>query len=82
MVLGMLYFFLMIFISEFGFFPSCHPWLPLVATSSGQRHVTHLDSGSDSDSDSDTLTPSQLKENSVKLWWTGDRTELDKGIIN
>ena len=52
---------------------SFHPWLPLVATSSGQRHVRQSDLGSDS-SDSETESSSKLvsRENSVKLWWAGD----------
>jgi len=52
---------------------SCHPWLPLVATSSGQRHTALLSwsDGSDSDSECDSPAPSQIRENAVKLWWVG-----------
>nr|CAG4646288.1 EOG090X06W9 [Macrothrix elegans] len=49
---------------------SCHPWLPLVATSSGQRHLINpgfLDSSSSSDDDED-LDQHVTPENSVKLW--------------
>lgn len=55
---------------------SFHPWLPLVATSSGQRHLTCRlnnsvgDSSSDSDIDDEpSRQKSPSRENSVKLWW-------------
>ena len=57
---------------------SCHPWLPLVATSSGQRHTTVSSSSSDADSRSDSddaVDP--VAENAVKLWWVGATTTDD-----
>nr|CAG4650181.1 EOG090X06W9 [Sida crystallina] len=55
---------------------SCHPWLPLIATSSGQRHVTPLfdrasfDSDDEGNETDETFIP-KTRENSVKLWWVG-----------
>ena len=60
---------------------SCHPFMPVIATCSGQRHiksVRYADSSSDSDdssdcgdSDGDRHTGSMRQENSVKLWYCG-----------
>jgi len=56
----------------------------VVATSSGQRHLTHLNSDDDSsseDSSSETVgtdysaaTATTKPENTVKLWWAGQLT--------
>ena len=60
-------------LKEVDSFFSCHPWLPLVATTSGQRHVRP---SSDNSSDSDDEQPEpdgqsqKQRENCVKLWWT------------
>lgn len=51
--------------------PSCHPWLPVVATASGQRHAALAGDSSDSESDE------EQRENAVKLWWTGPGVPSD-----
>lgn len=55
---------------------SIHPYCPLLATSSGQRHFPEPVSGSDVDSCSESEEPQVLftssrifQENTVKLWW-------------
>ncbi|KAG0729847.1 Telomerase Cajal body protein 1 [Chionoecetes opilio] len=57
---------------------SVHPYCPLLATSSGQRHFPEPVSGSDLDSCSESDEPQSLfttsrifQENTVKLWWLG-----------
>ncbi|KAB7499877.1 Telomerase Cajal body protein 1 [Armadillidium nasatum] len=54
---------------------SVHPNLPLLATSSGQRSLPQLDDVPSSDSDDSenetSLNTTELKENSMKLWWIG-----------
>lgn len=57
---------------------SIHPYCPVLATSSGQRHFPEPVSGSDLDSSSDSEEPKglftnrrALQENAVKLWWLG-----------
>nr|CAG4638475.1 EOG090X06W9 [Cyclestheria hislopi] len=50
---------------------SCHPWLPLIATSSGQRHVPNVSQRDDSDSETDDDNSEESPEYSVKLWWAG-----------
>ena len=48
---------------------SVHPSLPLVATSSGQRHFTLPGDSSDSDSEESNATPSSHSEdNSLRIW--------------
>nr|CAG4643232.1 EOG090X06W9 [Ilyocryptus agilis] len=62
---------------------SFHPWLPLVATSSGQRHllITDNSSGDSSESDDGDCSARSVRENCVKLWWTGE-IDGDGPIIN
>nr|CAG4642538.1 EOG090X06W9 [Evadne anonyx] len=59
---------------------SCHPWLPLVATSSGQRHTTLASYDSEaSDSECEggaPPLPPPSRENNVKLWWAGSTPPL------
>ncbi|RXG73510.1 Telomerase Cajal body protein 1 [Armadillidium vulgare] len=54
---------------------SVHPNLPLLATSSGQRSIPQVDDVASSDSDDSesetSLNTTELKENSMKLWWIG-----------
>ncbi|XP_045624327.2 telomerase Cajal body protein 1 [Procambarus clarkii] len=57
---------------------SIHPYYPILATSSGQRHFPEPVSECDSDSSSESEVPKQLftwkkivHECSVKLWWLG-----------
>nr|XP_053652277.1 telomerase Cajal body protein 1-like [Cherax quadricarinatus]XP_053652278.1 telomerase Cajal body protein 1-like [Cherax quadricarinatus]XP_053652279.1 telomerase Cajal body protein 1-like [Cherax quadricarinatus] len=56
---------------------SIHPYCPIVATSSGQRHFPEPISECDSDSsyEDDAMKPlftrQKIKECSVKLWWLG-----------
>lgn len=45
------------------YFCSLHPTQPVLATSSGQRHVPTLDDDEDLPSDTDSY-----QENSLKLW--------------
>lgn len=57
------------------FYFSVHPNLPLLATSSGQRSIPQVDDVASSDSDDSesetSLNTTELKENSMKLWWIG-----------
>lgn len=50
---------------------SCHPWLPVVATASGQRHVTRPTCDANSSTDSESDDSATIRDNSVKLWWAG-----------
>nr|CAG4647080.1 EOG090X06W9 [Megafenestra aurita] len=65
---------------------SFHPWLPLVATSSGQRHLTCriVDDSDEESTDSETESLKVPKrENSVKLWWAGDvDDDMDADVKN
>ncbi|XP_043198236.1 telomerase Cajal body protein 1-like isoform X1 [Amphibalanus amphitrite] len=55
---------------------SVHPWLPVLATSSGQRHLSDLLDSSDEEEEEeeeeDGDPPHRRQESSVKLWWVGD----------
>ena len=50
---------------------SVHPWLPVLASSSGQRHLDGLLSSSD-DEEQGCRPPRSRAESAVKLWWLGD----------
>ncbi|XP_071543489.1 telomerase Cajal body protein 1 [Panulirus ornatus] len=57
---------------------SVHPYYPVIATSSGQRHFPEPESESDSDNNSESEVERPLftrkkivQENTVKLWWLG-----------
>nr|CAG4649362.1 EOG090X06W9 [Scapholeberis mucronata] len=59
---------------------SFHPWLPVVATSSGQRHLTCRSVFNDDDDSSESETESfksPSRENSIKLWWAGQTHRQD-----
>ncbi|ESO92885.1 hypothetical protein LOTGIDRAFT_120154 [Lottia gigantea] len=47
---------------------SLHPYLPVVATSSGQRHYPVLGDSDDSDTE-DLSQTTDLVDNSIGLWW-------------
>nr|CAG4641725.1 EOG090X06W9 [Eurycercus lamellatus] len=49
---------------------SFHPWLPLLASSSGQRHIIPDSSCADSGSESDTTA--DTRENCLKIFWAGE----------
>nr|CAG4645552.1 EOG090X06W9 [Lynceus sp. MCZ IZ 141354] len=62
---------------------SLHSWLPILASTSGQRHFAEPVHDSDPDSedpDAPLLTKKYMKrsqENAVKLWWLGDPLSLN-----
>ncbi|XP_064638725.1 telomerase Cajal body protein 1-like [Lineus longissimus] len=56
---------------------SLHPYLPLLATGSGQQHFTSSGplSGDSSESDSDEMDLQEM-DNSLHLWWLGPGAEM------
>ncbi|KAG9346622.1 hypothetical protein JZ751_006933 [Albula glossodonta] len=63
---------------------SLHPYMPLLASSSGQRQFCwpgDSEGDSDSDSDSDTMmSPQQVRhDNALALWWAGPISSANDG---
>lgn len=46
--------------------------MPLVATSSGQRHIMKNEDSSESENEDDE---NSIPENAVKIWWAGRLTD-------
>nr|CAG4640890.1 EOG090X06W9 [Eulimnadia texana] len=62
---------------------ACHQWLPIIATSSGQRHIPQVaEEESSGEDDEPLLIRSPYGENSVKLWWAGENCTREDGFAN